>query len=301
MTDQLVSLDAADRLDGQVAIVTGAARGLGREYALALAARGAKVVVNGRGTDGGQAEEAVAAEILSRGGEAVASIAPVTDVDAVQAMVADTIARWGRIDILVNNAGFVRDQSFGKSSIEDFRAVLDVHLMGAAICSRLVWSGMMDAGYGRIIMAISSAGLAGGFGQAAYASAKMGMVGLMNTLGIEGARKNVHVNCFAPIGITRINDFLFNDETKAAFDPAKLTPGICFLASRQAPNRAVLMGGAGSFERAYISFTKGCLVGEGEDFAQAFDRISDREGEILPVDASDQAKIELANIGMTLS
>ena len=203
---------------GRVAIVTGAGGGLGREYALELGRRGAKVVVNdlGGARDGsGESAtpaEAVVAEIEAAGGTAIANAASVTDFAAVAAMVADTLARWGRVDILINNAGVIRDKSFTKMSLDDFRFVLDVHLMGSVNCTKAVWDAMRDAGYGRILMTASSTGLYGNFGQANYGAAKLGLVGLMKTLAIEGAKSNIHVNSIFPVAGTRMTEDLMPDE-----------------------------------------------------------------------------------------
>ena len=202
------------RFDGQVAIVTGAGGGLGREHALALAARGARVVINdlggARDGSGGSATaaEAVVAEIEAAGGEAMANAASVTDAAAVQAMVDQVMARWGRIDILVNNAGVLRDKSFAKMEIEDFRFVVDVHLMGAVNCTKAVWEIMRGQNYGRIVMTTSSSGLYGNFGQSNYGAAKMALVGLMQTLSIEGAKNDIRVNCLAPTAHTRMTEDL---------------------------------------------------------------------------------------------
>ena len=188
------------RFDNRVAIVTGAGGGLGREHALALAARGAKVVVNdlGGARDGSggssSAAEAVVAEIKAAGGEALANGASVTEADAVQAMIDQALDRWGRIDILVNNAGVLRDKSFAKMTLEDFRFVVDVHLMGAVNCTKAVWESMRERNYGRIVMTTSSSGLYGNFGQSNYGAAKMALVGLMQTLAIEGAKLSlIHI------------------------------------------------------------------------------------------------------------
>jgi NAD(P)-dependent dehydrogenase (short-subunit alcohol dehydrogenase family) len=275
------------RLDGQVAVVT---------YAIALSQRGAKVVVSGRGSSVDEAELRVVDEINSAGGQAMLGVASVTDRAAVNAMVRSVLNQWGRIDILINNAGFVRDRAFAKCDLDDFQSVLDVHLMGSVNCTKAVWNSMLEQAYGRIVLIISSSGLAGNFGQAAYSAAKMGLVGLMNTLGIEGAKKNVRVNCFSPIGMTRINESFFKPDVRLAFDASKLGPGVVYLASQDAPNRAVLLGGAGSFERAYVTFTRGRHVSGGpEELARRFSEVSDRTGEILPDDASAQVALELSN------
>ncbi|MET4682259.1 SDR family NAD(P)-dependent oxidoreductase [Brevundimonas faecalis] len=289
------------RFDGQVAIVTGAGGGLGREHALALAARGAKVVVNdlggARDGSGGSASaaEAVVAEIVAAGGEAMANAASVTDVDAVEAMVADVMARWGRIDILVNNAGILRDKSFAKMSLDDFRLVVDVHLMGAVNCTKAVWDIMREQNYGRIVMTTSSSGLFGNFGQANYGAAKMALVGLMQTLSIEGAKNDIRVNCLAPTAHTRMTEDLQGLPLEA-LGPELVTPGLLHLVSRDAPTRAILAAGAGGFERAYVTLTQGDFaVGPdaAEQVAAHFALVSDRTGEIVPEMGAAQGMIEL--------
>lgn len=290
------------RFDGQVAIVTGAGGGLGREHALALAARGAKVVVNdlggARDGSGGSATaaQAVVAEIEAAGGEAIANAASVTEYAAVQAMVDQTMAKWGRIDILVNNAGVLRDKTFAKMEIEDFRFVVDVHLMGAVNCTKAVWEIMRGQNYGRIVMTTSSSGLYGNFGQSNYGAAKMALVGLMQTLSIEGAKNDIRVNCLAPTAHTRMTEDLGAALPLEALSPALVTPGLLYLVSRAAPSRAILAAGAGGFERAYVSLTQGDFI-TGEDapeqVAARFDAISDRTGEIVPEMGAAQGMIEL--------
>ena len=290
------------RFDGQVAIVTGAGGGLGREHALALAARGAKVVVNdlggARDGSGGSASaaDAVVAEIEAAGGEAIANAASVTDYAAVQAMVDQAMTKWGRIDILVNNAGVLRDKTFAKMDIEDFRFVVDVHLMGAVNCTKAVWEIMRGQNYGRIVMTTSSSGLYGNFGQSNYGAAKMALVGLMQTLSIEGAKNDVRVNCLAPTAHTRMTEDLGAALPLEALAPALVTPGLLYLVSQDAPSRAILAAGAGGFERAYVTLTQGDFV-TGDDapeqVAARFDAISDRSGEIVPDMGAAQGMIEL--------
>ncbi|WP_312815715.1 SDR family NAD(P)-dependent oxidoreductase [Brevundimonas sp.] len=285
---------------GQVAIVTGAGGGLGREHALALAARGAKVVVNdlGGARDGSgasqSAAEAVVAEILAAGGEAIASAASVTDFQAVSQMVAETMAKWGRVDVLVNNAGILRDKSFAKMELDDFRLVVDVHLMGAVNCTKAVWNIMRDQNYGRIVMTTSSSGLFGNFGQSNYGAAKMALVGLMQTLSIEGAKNDIRVNCLAPTAHTRMTEDL--GLPLEALAPALVTPGLLHLVSPDAPTRCILAAGAGGFERAYITLTQGDFItglDAAEQVAARFDKISDRSGEIVPEMGAAQGMIEL--------
>ncbi|MBD3833700.1 SDR family NAD(P)-dependent oxidoreductase [Brevundimonas bullata] len=289
------------RFDGQVAIVTGAGGGLGREHALALAARGARVVVNdlggARDGSGGSATaaEAVVAEIAAAGGEAMANVASVTDAAAVEAMVAEVMARWGRVDILVNNAGILRDKSFAKMELADFQLVMDVHLMGAVHCTKAVWEIMRAQNYGRIVMTTSSSGLFGNFGQANYGAAKMALVGLMQTLAIEGAKNDIRVNALAPTAHTRMTEDLQGLPLEA-LGPDLVTPGLLHLVSRDAPTRAILAAGAGGFERAYVTLTQGDFaVGPDapEQVAARFDAISDRTNEIVPEMGAAQGMIEL--------
>jgi NAD(P)-dependent dehydrogenase (short-subunit alcohol dehydrogenase family) len=292
------------RFDGKVAIVTGAGGGLGRQHALALAARGAKVVVNdfGRTAPGAEgtalsAADIVVNEIRAAGGTAIANYASVTDEVAVAAMVCETMEAWGRIDILVNNAGILRDKSFGKMELSDFRLVIDVHLMGAAICTKAVWDIMRAQKYGRIVMTTSSSGLYGNFGQANYGAAKMALVGLMQTLSIEGGRDNIHVNCLAPTAATRMTEGLMSPDVLAKLTPESVTPGLLYLVSGDAPTRVILCAGAGTFERAYITLTSGVHLGSGaeaaERVASEFAAISDRSAEIVPENGGAQGHNEV--------
>ncbi len=292
------------RFEGKVAIVTGAGGGLGRSHALALAARGCKVVVNdfGRATPDAtgnsvSAADAVVVEIRAAGGTAIANHASVTDEAAVAAMVKEVLSAWGRIDILVNNAGILRDKSFGKMDMSDFRLVVDVHLMGAAICTKAVWDVMRAQKYGRIVMTTSSSGLYGNFGQANYGAAKMALVGLMQTLSIEGAKDNIHVNCLAPTAATRMTEGLMPEEVLAKLKPESVTPGLLYLTSESAPTRAILCAGAGTFERAYITMTGGVHVGNSADAAERiaaeFAAISDRTEEMVPENGGAQGKNEV--------
>ena len=275
--------------DEQVAIVTGAGHGLGRQHALALAARGAKVVVNdlGGARDGSgssaTAAEAVVAEIEAAGGEAMANAASVTDRDAVEAMVRDAVDRWGRIDILINNAGILRDRSFAKMTPEEWSSVIDVHLHGTGICTHAVWGQMRDQSYGRILVTSSSSGLYGNFGQANYGAAKLGVVGMMNTLKAEGAKYDIRVNALAPIAHTRMTDDILPEEAKDLLDPADVTPGVLFLVSKNAPNGVILAAGAGGYATARIYETDGVWLPPEErtpeGIAAHFDEISDPEGQ----------------------
>ena len=291
---------------GRVAIVTGAGGGLGRQHALALAARGARVLVNDLGgTVNGEvlagaatgAAQAVVDEIRSRGGEAIANTASVTDFAAVQAMTQQALDTWGRIDILVNNAGILRDKSFAKMEIADFRLVLDVHLMGAVHCTKAAWPHMIERKYGRIVMTTSSSGLYGNFGQSNYGAAKMALVGLMQTLSIEGEKHNIKVNCLAPTAVTRMTQDLFPADMQESFGPEAVVPAMLVLASDAAPTRTVLCAGAGGFEAAHVTLTQGLHVGFGADapeqLAGQLARVTDRVGESVPASGQAQGANEM--------
>jgi NAD(P)-dependent dehydrogenase (short-subunit alcohol dehydrogenase family) len=261
-------------LTGRVAIVTGAGGGLGRAHAMLLAKRGARIVVNdlGLARDGPGAAtstaESVVAEIRAAGGEAVADGSSVTDFDAVQAMVDAAKDRWGSVDILVNNAGILRDKSFAKMTLDDFRLVLDVHLMGSFNCTKAVWEIMRAQKYGRIVMSTSSSGLFGNCGQSNYSAAKLGVVGLMQTLGIEGAKSNVRVNCLAPTAGPRMLEGLMPQEMLDLLAPDAVSPALLALVAEDAPNRIILCAGAGGVEQAHITITRGIFVGRAADAAE---------------------------------
>jgi len=295
------------RFDNQVAIVTGAGGGLGRSHALQLAARGAKVVVNdlgvsrngsGDGSGNGMTPaESVVAEIRAAGGQAFASAASVTDPASVQEMVERAMKEWGRIDILVNNAGFLRDKTFSKMSLDDFRAIVDVHLMGAVYCTKAVWEIMKQQNYGRIVMTTSSSGLFGNFGQSNYGAAKMALVGLMQTLALEGEKFNVRVNCLAPTAATRMTEGIMGADDLALLKPENVTPGLIWLVSPDGPTKTVLCAGAGTFSRSNVTLTDGIHIGDRPDAAEVLaanaHKLADRSGEIVPAAGFDQPKMEL--------
>ncbi|MHA4837397.1 SDR family NAD(P)-dependent oxidoreductase [Sphingopyxis sp. MSC1_008] len=285
-------------LHGRVAIVTGAGGGLGRTHALYLAKQGARVVVNDLAI---AAAEQVASEIVANGGEALAIAASVTDEAAVGAMVRDTQGAWGRVDILVNNAGILRDKSFAKMSIDDFRLVVDVHLMGAAICCKAVWDMMRAQQYGRIVMTTSSSGLWGNFGQANYGAAKMALVGLMQTLAIEGEKYGIRVNSLAPTAATQMTHGVLADASLELLDPALVSPGLLALVGEDAPTRAILCAGAGHFACADVTLSEGRHIGAGADAGEQlvahWADASDREAAIVPAYGFTQAERELASAG----
>jgi len=246
------------RYDGKVAIVTGAGGGLGRSHAIELAKRGAKVVVNDLGgsvSGEGQNSDAalaVVAEIEALGGEAIAHPANVAVMEDVEDMVAKTMDAWGRIDILVNNAGILRDKSFIKMDMADFKLVLDVHLMGSVNCTKAVWEIMKNQEYGRIVMTSSSSGLYGNFGQSNYGAAKLGVVGFMNTLVQEGAKYNIRVNALAPTAGTRMTEGLMSEQAFNLLTPETVTPAVLYLVNEDAPTHTILAAGAGAYAVAKI-------------------------------------------------
>jgi NAD(P)-dependent dehydrogenase (short-subunit alcohol dehydrogenase family) len=281
-------------LTGKVSIVTGAGHGLGRAHALALARRGACVMVNDIAHD---AAEKVCRAIAEEGGQAVPFAASVTDRDAVEAMVAAVVERWGRIDILVNNAGILRDRTFAKLDIADFLLVCDVHLMGSVHCTKAVWPHMQRQGGGRIVLTTSSSGLFGNFGQSNYGAAKMALVGLMQTLALEGDRYGIAVNCLAPSAATAMTDGLYPAEALKDIGPDLVSPAVVALACDEAPTRTIMLAGAGSFEVAHVTMTRGVCYPADEVSAERIlsdlARISDRQGEMVPESGAFQYRYEV--------
>lgn len=283
-------------LDGRIAIITGAGGGLGRAHALYLAGRGVKVAVNDVSAD---AAERVVQEIAASGGTAMAVAASVTDEAAVGAMVEAVIAAWGRVDILVNNAGILRDKSFAKMTIADFRTVVDVHLIGAAICTKAVWEAMRGQGFGRIVMTTSSSGLYGNFGQANYGAAKMALVGLMQTLAIEGDKYGIRVNCLAPTAATQMTEGVLDAESLTMLAPDRVSPALLALVGDDAPTRTIACAGAGHIATANVTLTEGYYVGHGGDAGEQavahWSEITDRSGEMVPAYGFTQAEREVAS------
>ncbi len=258
----------------RVAIVTGAGGGLGRSHALELARRGVKIVVNdlGGSVDGSGGSqtmaEQVVAEIEAAGGEAIANGANVTKPDEVQAMVDEAIAKWGHVDILVNNAGILRDKSFSKMTMDDFRLVLEVHLMGSVICTKAVWGHMKERKFGRIVMTTSSSGNYGNFGQTNYGAAKTGVIGLMNTLCLEGAKYDIRVNALSPTAATRMTEGLMPEDALALLTVESVTAGLIPLVCEDAPNRLIMCAGAGGYAATKIYETQGIHLKPDEQTAE---------------------------------
>ncbi|WP_299974219.1 SDR family NAD(P)-dependent oxidoreductase [uncultured Pseudoteredinibacter sp.] len=274
---------------GRVAIVTGAGNGLGRSHALELAKRGAKVVVNdlGGARDGTGASSAAADEVVKlitdAGGEAFAHGANVAKFDEVEDMVKQTMELWGRVDILINNAGILRDKSFSKMELADFQLVMDVHVMGTVNCTKAVWEIMKEQQYGRIVMTTSSSGLYGNFGQTNYGAAKMAVIGLMNTLVLEGQKYDIRVNALAPTAGTRMTEDLMPEEILAMLKPEAVTAGAMTLVTDDAPNKFILCAGAGGYAASKIVETDGIFLPESEQSPEAvlaqWDAVVASEGE----------------------
>lgn len=281
-------------LAGKVAIVTGAGAGLGRSHALELARLGARVVVN----DLSEQRNEVADEIRRSGGEALAYRCDVTDMAAVQAMVDAAMDAYGRVDILVNNAGILRDRTFAKMPLEDFRLVMEVHVMGAVHTTKAVWPLMQEQKSGRIVLTTSSSGLYGNFGQSNYSAAKMALVGLMKTLSEEGRKYDIRVNCLAPTAVTAMTAGLLPEEAVDVLTPERVSVGLLALAHDDAPSGTILLAGGGSFEAAHITMTQGVYVPDGEGAAQQVHdnmaAIVDPEGQLIPATGWDQSRHELA-------
>src|SRR4051812_22328656 len=285
-------------MEGRIAIVTGSGGGLGRAHVRYLASKGARVVVNDLSQE---AADRVAAEVVAAGGSALAIAGSVTDERAMTALVSRVVDEWGRVDILVNNAGILRDKSFAKMTLDDFRLVVDVHLMGAAIATKAVWELMRAQRYGRIVMTTSSSGLYGNFGQANYGAAKMALVGLMQTLAIEGEKNDIRVNCLAPTAATAMTEGVLSEESLRLLDPARVSAGLLALVGEDAPTRAILCAGAGHFARANITLTEGAFIGAqldaGEQVIARWESIGDRAAEIVPDYGFTQAERELVSAG----
>jgi NAD(P)-dependent dehydrogenase (short-subunit alcohol dehydrogenase family) len=294
----------------RVAIVTGAGGGLGRAYALELARRGAKVVVNdlGGSRDGtGHSDAAlqVVEEIKAAGGEAMSNGASVTEYDQMVEMVAKTKEAWGGVHVLINNAGILRDKSFTKMDPADFELVVKVHLIGSAMATKACWDTMREQNYGRILMTASSTGLFGNFGQTNYGAAKLGLAGFTKSLYLEGAKNNIKVNTLAPVAATRMTADILPEEAFKLFAPENVVPAALFLVSEDAPTNAIVGAGAGAYHSAFVTMNPAVFLGDDErtveGFAANWDRISDRTGDIVPQSGSEQSQVIMAAMQKALA
>ena len=282
----------------KVAIVTGAGGGLGREYALELGRRGAKVVVNdlggsrdGTGTSDMAAQ--VVEEIEKAGGTAMANGSSVTEYDQMEEMVAQAKEKFGGVHILINNAGVLRDKTFAKMEPADFEFVVKVHLTGSAFATKACWETFREQAYGRVLMTASSTGLFGNFGQANYGAAKLGLAGLTKTLQLEGAKYNIKVNTLSPVAGTRMTEDLFPEEAFKLFDPVNVVPAALFLVSEDAPTNAIVGAGAGGYHSAWTVMNDAVWLPEGErtveGFAENWDKIGDFSNLKAPQSGSEQS------------
>ncbi|MEU3169973.1 SDR family oxidoreductase [Streptosporangium sp. NPDC006930] len=286
------------RFDGRVAVITGAGHGLGRSHALSLAERGAKVVVNdlGGALDGTGASAGPAAEVVElirkAGGEATASTDNVATPEGAQAIVRTAIDTYGRLDIVVNNAGILRDRSFGKMSVEEFDQVLAVHIRGSFLVSRAAFPYLKEQGYGRIVNTSSPAGLFGNFGQANYSTAKMGLVGLTKTLGIEGARAGIKANAIAPIAWTRMTEELLPAEFEAKFTAERVSALVTFLAHEACETSGeVFSVGGGRIARVFVAEGPGWRQDDHtvEDIRDNWEAILAEQPYLTPTTLGEQA------------
>lgn len=274
--------------ENKTVVVTGAGNGLGKAYAMEFAKRGANVVVNdiGGSVDGAGSENApadiVVEEIKSNGGSAVANYDSVATKDGGQSIIDSALNEFGSIHSVVNNAGILRDKSFHKITTEEFDQVMDVHFQGSFYASHAVYPIMREQNFGRIIFTTSSGGLCGNFGQANYGAAKMGMIGLMNCLKIEGQKYNVFSSAVAPVALSRMTDSLFPEGIGERFMPEYVTPAVIYLASDDSQNGAIIGAGAGVFTRFRIMETMGLALGTGdemtpENIAAGWSSVSDMD------------------------
>jgi len=292
------------RFDGKVALITGAGGGLGKTYALQLASRGCKIVVNdlggkadGTGASSSMADQTVK-EIVEAGGEAVANYDSVATPEGGKAMVKTALDHFGRIDIVINNAGILRDKTFIKLEPPDLEAVLDVHLKGAFFVTQPAFSHMKEQGYGRVLFTASAAGVLGNFGQSNYGAAKMGLVGLCNVLSLEGAKYNIKCNVIAPIARTRLTEQLLGQMAQT-LDPEYVTPLVTWLVSDQCDTtHSIYTVGGGRYARMFVGLTPGWYAGKGsrptaEQVRDHIGQIRDPAKYIIPDSIADEMKMML--------
>lgn len=277
--------------EGKVVVITGAGGGLGKAHALEFASRGAKVVVNdlggaGDGTGSGDAADLVVDEIKAAGGEAIANKASVSDKAGAQSIIDDAVSAYGTVDILVNNAGILRDKSFKNMDMGDWDIVMDVHLNGSAYVTKAAWPIMYEKNYGRIVLTSSVSGIYGNFGQANYGAAKMGMVGMMNVLSIEGLSKNIRVNTLAPAAETRLIGTIPGrdvnpDDPRPESHPKLVTPAVLLMCADDAPTNRIIHAGNGSFYSSAIFSNEHIKIGSEatyEDLLDQKDKLLDMSG-----------------------
>ena len=280
---------SVSEFEGKVVAITGAGGGLGKSHALEFARRGAKVVVNdlggsGDGVGSSDMADQVVTEIREAGGVAIANKASVADRAGAKSIVDDAVAEFGTLDILINNAGILRDKSFKKMTLDDWDLLVEVHLNGTAYVTHAAWPIFYDKGYGRIVMTSSTSGIYGNFGQTNYGAAKMGIIGLMNVLAIEGAQRDIRVNGLAPAAATRLiatipgREGLDPDNPDPEVHPRLVTPAVLFLASEDAPNGKILQAGGGRFSTCAVFNNDAVEIGAEatyEDFLAHSDEILD--------------------------
>jgi NAD(P)-dependent dehydrogenase (short-subunit alcohol dehydrogenase family) len=283
--------------DGKVAVITGAGGGLGRQHALLLASRGALIVVNdlGGAVDGGgsdaSAAQKVVDEIRAAGGEAVANHDSVSTPEGGESIIKTAIDAYGRVDIVINNAGILRDKTFHNMTSEFVDPVIDVHLKGAFNVTRPAWIHMREQGYGRVISTSSAAGIFGNFGQANYGAAKMGLVGFMRVLAVEGAKYNIKANAIAPLALTRMTESLFSGAMAEKLQPELISPIVAFLAHEDCPvSGEVYSVGGGRVARVFIGETPGYFNANltMEDVRNNFEQIRNEDGYIVPANISEE-------------
>jgi NAD(P)-dependent dehydrogenase (short-subunit alcohol dehydrogenase family) len=290
------------RLDGKVVVITGAGGGLGKTYALQLASRGAKLVVNdlggaADGTGGGSAmADQTVKEIGEGGGEAAASYDSVATPEGGQAIIQTAIDHFGRVDAVINNAGILRDKTFAKLEPENLEAVIDVHLKGAFFVTQPAFRHMKEQGYGRIVFTASNAGILGNFGQTNYGAAKMGLVGLANVLALEGAKSNIKCNTIAPVAKTRLTEQLLGGAGDL-LQPECVTPLVTYLVSEECPYTGQIFSvGGGRYARMFVGLTQGWFAGKAarpspEQVRDHMDEIRDTNGYIIPDSVADELKL----------